>query len=1023
MMRNCSKSCAALALLALLISPANAQLPTAQLNTIAPLGGRPGATVDVTISGKDLDSPSRLWFSHPGITGAAKESAPNEFLPPRPSANQFTVAIAADVPPGVYDVRVVGKYGASNPQSFVVGTVPDALETEPNNDAATAMSVPLDSVVYGTADGENFDVFKLALKQGQRVIADCQAYRLDTKLDGTLLLLDAKGNELARGRDNVRRDPVIDFTAPADGEYFVKLFDHTYRGGDEYAYRLAVTTGPVIDFAFPPCGVPGTKQRVTLYGRNLPGGSPAEGVAIKGRLLEKLDVEIDVPGDPAAMQSLAVSGLIESEESSVDGFSYRLTTPQGPATPVTIGFATAPLVVEQEPNDDPAAAQKVSLPCEFVGQFYPSGDVDRIAFEAKKGDVYWIEVLAQRLGTTADPYVLIERVTKNDKGEEQVSVVQELDDDKENIGGNNYRRFRTSSGDASYRFAVPEDGTYRVMVRDLYYRNRGNPRFVYRLAIRPERPDFRLAVVSLPDEPQQDQSAVPAAPPLLRKGGAIALEVLAFRRDGFDGEIELSASGLPAGVTAAPSMIGGGETLGVVTLIAEESAADWVGEITITGKAKIGDAELTRTARPGAVVVPAQNGNETSRSRLARSLVLAVTAGETAPAVVRAGEGKMWEMARGGKLQIPVQVTRNGEFKGAINLQADGLPNNLGKPNVNFNADQASANMELAINANAKPAVYSFVLKGQTQWPNYRRNPEAAEAAKKDKEDLEKIAGQVADEAKQAQQKKQDAEKAANEATTAAKQATDAVTAAENELKQTQQQADGAAAAAQKAKDEAAVKTDDQNLASAAANAQKAAEQATAKLQQATEKKTTAMQAATDAATKSQQAAEAKAAADKAATDAAEKSKRAEQAKQATNKAADDLNKAANPKNVNVAIYSTPVMIKIVNSPVTVSFPSPSVAVDQNGMVELPVKIERKYEFNDEVEIVLVGDNARGVSAQSIKLPAGQNEGKLVLKADNGAAAGERTLNVETRCKFNGQNLQDRSEFRVVVNEKKAENK
>lgn len=1023
-MRICSPRAVLIAMaVSLCASPAIAQLPTAQLSTISPLGGKPGTTIDVTIAGKDLDPPSRLWFSHPGIAGKSKEVAPNEFLPPRPVANQFTVTIAADVPPGVYDVRVIGKYGASNPQSFVVSALPDAAEKEPNNDMATAMPWPVDSVVYGAADAENFDYFKLSLKAQQRIVIDCQAYRLDTKLNGTLVLLDAKGNELARARDSVRRDPVIDFVAPVEGDYFVKLHDHTFRGGEGFAYRLAATTAPVIDFAFPPCGEPGKKQRVTLYGRNLPGGVLAEGVVSGGQTLEKLDVEIDIPSDPVARQSLAIPGLVESEESSLDAFSYQFTSSGGTANPLLIGFANAPVVVEQEPNNEAGQAQKLALPCEFVGQFNPRNDVDRVTFDAKKGEVYWVEMLAQRLGTSADPYVLIERVTKNDKGEEQVALLQEMDDDRENIGGNGYRRFRTKSGDSAYRFAVPDDGTYRLTIRDLYYRNRGNPRFVYRLAIRPEQPDFRLAVVSLPDEPLQDQNAVTSAPPLLRKGGAIALEVLAFRRDGFDGEIELAVTGLPMGVTAAPALIGQGDSLSVITLAADANVVDWVGEITITGRAKIGAEVVSRTARPGAVVVPAQNGNETSRARLARSLVLAVTQVETAPAVVRAGEGKMLETSRGGKLQIPVNVTRNGDFKGNINLQADGLPQNMGKPNVNINGDQATANLELAVNQNIKPGVYSFVLKGQTQWPNYRRNPEAADAAKNDKEALDKIAQQVLDEQKQAQQRKQDAEKNANDAMNVAKQAAEAVAAADRELQQAQQQADQTAAAAKTAQDAAAAKTDDQNLAAAAASAQKAAEEAAAKLQAAKDKKTAAMQAMIEAAAKSQQMNEAKTAADKTANDATEKFKRAEQAKQQANQTLNQITEQAKPKNVNVAIYSTPVIIKIAESPVTITFPAPSVTVDQGGQIELPATIARLYGFAEEVELVLVNENTRGVSADSLKLAKDQADGKLLLKAEKNAPPGERKLNVEARLKFNGQDLRQKAEFTVVVNEKKEEKK
>src|SRR5438093_56124 len=78
----------------------------------------------------------------------------------------------------------------------------------------------------------------------------------------------------------------------------------------------------------------------------------------------------------------------------VDGIEYRLRTPQGVSNPVLLSFATAPVLTEKEPNDQPEQAQKVPLPCEFVGQFYPAGDRDWLTFEAKQGEVYWVEIFS-----------------------------------------------------------------------------------------------------------------------------------------------------------------------------------------------------------------------------------------------------------------------------------------------------------------------------------------------------------------------------------------------------------------------------------------------------------------------------------------------------------------------------------------------------------------------------------------------------------------------------------------------------
>ena len=123
------------------------------------------------------------------------------------------------------------------------------------------------------------------------------------------------------------------------------------------------------------------------------------------------------------------------------------------------------MIQEQEPNGEAEKPQHVTVPCTFVGRFSPRGDYDWIAFDAEKGDTYWIEAISQRLGLPTDPYVLIQRESRNDKGEVQVTDVQELDDSAK---GANIPTFRPESDDPSYKFVAPEDGTYRVLIRDLY---------------------------------------------------------------------------------------------------------------------------------------------------------------------------------------------------------------------------------------------------------------------------------------------------------------------------------------------------------------------------------------------------------------------------------------------------------------------------------------------------------------------------------------------------------------------------
>src|SRR5262245_34512207 len=108
------------------------QLPTTQLTSVFPAGGQQGKTVEVAIAGAELDDCTQLLFSHRGITATAKMTTATALEPARPIANQFQVAVSAEVPPGVYEVRAQGRFGLSNPRSFVVGLYPEIIDSSGN---------------------------------------------------------------------------------------------------------------------------------------------------------------------------------------------------------------------------------------------------------------------------------------------------------------------------------------------------------------------------------------------------------------------------------------------------------------------------------------------------------------------------------------------------------------------------------------------------------------------------------------------------------------------------------------------------------------------------------------------------------------------------------------------------------------------------------------------------------------------------------------------------------------------------
>jgi hypothetical protein len=146
-----------LAVIALLVpaSVAHAQLPMPRLNSIYPCGARQGTSVECTIAGGDLEGVTGLYFSHPGIRAGAAGS------------NKFKVTVGNDVPPGKYDVRVIGKPGLSNFRAFVVSDWPEVLEKEPNDDLKTSQRVALPVIVNGRADKQtDVDHYVFTAKKG-----------------------------------------------------------------------------------------------------------------------------------------------------------------------------------------------------------------------------------------------------------------------------------------------------------------------------------------------------------------------------------------------------------------------------------------------------------------------------------------------------------------------------------------------------------------------------------------------------------------------------------------------------------------------------------------------------------------------------------------------------------------------------------------------------------------------------------------------------------------------------------------
>lgn len=710
-------------------------LPQPRITSAFPVGAKAGSVAEITVTGTDLDDADGLLFSHPGIK--AELLTPTEKVDPKakPPAGgkknkggpllsaKFKVSVPADVPPGTYDVRLTSKLGASNPRAFVVSTLTEVEEKEPNNDVPEAQKIALGTAVSGGfANAQDVDYFAFPGKAGQRVLAHCATTSIDSRARPLVEVYAADGRKLGSNRNYADNDALADVTLPADGEYLIRVCEFAYQGGGpEFFYRLTVTAGPWIDAVFPPAVNPGKPTPVTLFGRNLPGGKPVEGMTLDGRPVESVGVTVTPPADAAGR--FRFRGRVEPAIATQDAFEYQFPG----ANAVPIFLTDSPVVLETAaPNDTPETAQAIPAPGEVAGRIEKRYDRDFYSFAAKKGETFSVELFADRVGAGMDTYFQV-RTEKNE------NASPEMDDDTEVLHPN---KFFTRNGDpARLKFTAPADGKFLILVGSRESTVTYGPRCVYRLRVAKPAPDFRAVVMPA-------GKSIPAAG-LARVGGESAFDVYVDRLDGFTGPVTATAEGLPPGVTAKPALIGTGAKWGSLVLSTADGAAGFNGTFAVRCTADVAGKPVTRDARPASVTWPVQDGQGVPAiARLDQQLVLAVrpekatfrlVADLTAAKVkTKDKEGKETEIAAkfplfvkpGDKLSVPVKIVwQDAEARAnPVNIVTEATQPNVQTLPVTANANQPTVIAKekpdgvvtLDVKSPAAPGTFAVQLRADT---------------------------------------------------------------------------------------------------------------------------------------------------------------------------------------------------------------------------------------------------------------------------------------------------------------------
>lgn len=614
----------ALAGLAILAPIAQAQVRP-YVGYVYPAGGQQGATFNIRLGGQGLDGVHQALVTGPGVSArvveyhrrlnnqelqllreqvrilsqsnkvAADQTAPqmmpdlmddtapakttdkdalidrikeriDEFVQRPASASMSSlvfveIKISPDAPPGEREIRLVTYRGVSNPLMFHVGQVPEftrkplpisplqilgkeaqALRHRPADEVQDRIVLPC-TVNGQIASGEE-NRYRFAARKGQRLVLVTLGRQLIPFIadavpgwfQPVLTLYDADGKEVAYDDDyRFMPDPVIFYTVPQDGEYGFAIHDSIYRGRNDFVYRVTLGELPFVTSIFP---------------LGAPAGAP---VAIQAK---GWNLENSVMTPPSADAAPGIHLLTANTKGFV-------------SNPVPFALDTLPEALEQEPNNDPAHAQPVTLPVIINGRVDRVDDWDVFQFTGRANDIIVAEVDARRLGSPLDSVLKL----TDAKG----ALLAFNDDHLDPASGLN-----THDADSCIMARLPNDGTYCIHLGDTA-RN-GGEAYAYRLRISAPQPDFALRIV-------------PSAISLRKKSsGPVTVHVL--RKDGFTGPIKLFLNDPPEGFSSSPLTLSGTQTVARLAIKSTRVETPESVSLQVMGSAKINGNMVLHQAVP-----------------------------------------------------------------------------------------------------------------------------------------------------------------------------------------------------------------------------------------------------------------------------------------------------------------------------------------------------------------------------------------------------------------------------------------
>jgi hypothetical protein len=742
---------------------ASAQTRPPVLFSVTPYGIQRGTTATFTVDGANIANTDRVIFSTPALSatlGAYEDRGPDirerrpgetgAIIQDKAQKARLTVTItaAADAPLGPQGFRVHTPLGTSSLIPLWIGDDREQSEREPNDELGQATAVETPATVNGLLEkAGDLDCYRVTARAGHDLVVRIVATPIGSQADVKASVLTLDGKELA-SNDDFRggRDSLLVYRPPQDGPLLVRITDTNADGGWKYPYRATIGEVPVLTSVFPLGRPRGSRAPVQVVGANLAGrtrgrvGLPldesptAAPVQISGlarELVNRMDAAVGrypeileherndtISTAQAVTAPITINGRVSGEGGRSDADVFRVSARKGQQLVIQVdadrlGSALDSVleVLDASGREVPRARLRPVWETTVDLRNHGStgsgirllswnelhrGDyvyIDRElirVLELPKGpdeDTFFAHFRGERfsfLDTTAEAHALLRPVYKvellppgkrvSPNGLPVFDIGYRNDD-----GGPMYGK------DSRLEFTAPATGTYYIRLTDS--RGTSSPLHTYRMTVAAPAPDYELYVSP--------------ANPNVPRGGRVPVTVFAWRRDGFDGPIDVALADLPSGVTATRGTILPGESSVSVTLSASDNAADAMTPLKMQGRATVAGRIVERDGRPDETV------SVVSLATPPDVRVVSVT-----PGVV--------ELTPGARAKVTAKIARANGFTGRVPLSVNNLPFRVTVPDIGLNGiliteDQDSRTFEIVADDNASPVEQTLYVTARVE--------------------------------------------------------------------------------------------------------------------------------------------------------------------------------------------------------------------------------------------------------------------------------------------------------------------